>query len=367
MEPQIGVKIRFPSASLTIFHAYLPPASPPSPADLDFINEYRGPSLFIGDFNAHAPELSFCDNTNETGRILCDFIASSCFSILNDDSPTHSCFAHGNPYRIDLALGNARFLPFFQDFSIGEDIGSDHVPIIVKCNFSHLPPSVPSNPRFDFRNADWCAFQDIVETLLPDSLPMDAIPQLNEAVTIVTESIYIAQEVTIPKISISHKPYSLSEEVLYTIKRRRKLRRTYFRSKDPALIPLINRLNHEIKALLKNENEAYWCKFCEQINTEEDPANFWKLFKRIGNPRNNQSKPIKYEGKTHCSDDSKASVLAATLLEAMTEPPSSLGPIPLKESLDLQSKITNFSLSKPSLLPESLSPDQEALLNEITI
>jgi hypothetical protein len=154
---------------------------------------------------------------------------------------------------------------------------------------------------------------------------------------------------------------------LYTIKKRRKLRRAYFRSKDPALKPLINRLNHEIKALLKNENEAYWCKFCEQINTEEDPANFWKLFKRIGNPRNNQSKPIKYQGKTHCSDDSKASVLAATLLEAMTEPPSSLGPIPLKESLDLQSKITNFSLSKPSLLPENLSPDQEALLNEITI
>jgi len=115
----IGIKVRFPLTTLSIYHAYFPPSSPPDLSDLDFINEIRGPALLLGDLNAHAPELSFRKDSNETGRILRDFIASSDFSILNDDSPTHHCPSLGNSYRIDLALGNARFLPFFHTFSIG--------------------------------------------------------------------------------------------------------------------------------------------------------------------------------------------------------------------------------------------------------
>jgi hypothetical protein len=241
------------------------------------------------------------------------------------------------------------------------------MPILVNCNFSHQPPPVTSLPRFDFRNADWHCFRDTVETLLPDSLPLEDIPQLEEAVTLITEVIQIAQEIAVPKTKPSHKPYSLSDETLSKIKERRKLRRAFFRNKDPILKPLINKLNHEIKADIKTESGQYWSNFCQQLNEEEDPANFWKLFKRVGNPRNSNNRPLQYDGGTHCSDESKASIFASTLLEAMTEPPSSLGPDPPEACLDLENKILNFSLSDISSQPEHLSPAQRALIFDVTL
>ena len=364
----IGVKIKLKTLTLTLFHAYFPPSLPPSSSDLDYINQVSGPTLFIGDLNAHSPDLSFRTFSNETGRLLSNFIASSSFSILNDSSPTHHCSTPGLSYRLDLALGNAQFLPLFQDFTIGEDLGSDHMPILISCSFSHPRPNINGNPQFDFCKADWFKFQETVETLLPDPSPIINVEQLDEAVTLITEVIQIAQELSIPKKSLSSKPYNLSPFTLSKIRERRKLRRAFHHSKNNDLKPVINKLNHEIKALLKAESAQYWSNFCEQLNSEEDPANFWKLFRRVGNPRNNQSKPLKYMDGTHCTDESKASVFARTLQEAMTEPPSLLGSNAPISSRNLEADIKNFSFYNPSLsFSSELSESQELLIKEISL
>jgi len=189
----IAVRVKFPRRHINIVHAYFPPYhhdSTPSLEDLDFISNLHGPTLLIGDLNAHHPDLGDPPNyTNQRGEAISDFLLNSHFQILNDDSHTYHNDRTGASSRLDLAIGNLALLDLFPSFSQGADLGSDHLPIHVTLDIRAPSRSNFVREVYDFKNANWVEFRAILDSLLPDTLALGTPSLLDDSATIVAEAI----------------------------------------------------------------------------------------------------------------------------------------------------------------------------------
>jgi hypothetical protein len=317
--------------------------------DIDLLPAHpQDSTLLIGDLNAHSPLLSFKDFTNSHGRLISSFLDNSDFSLISSPDPTHSSFSQdSDPCRLDLTLANSSILPYIKDCSVGKDLGSDHLPIIVTVNF--LLQETPRTPRTtpDFPRADWDRFQLTLDTCLPDSLSISSTDDIPKAAQVITEAIQIAQDDAIPILTAkTSRPYSISQTTLSLIKKRRATRRKYHLTKAPCLKKALIKLNQEISSQLKLDSDNYWDNYCNSLDEETDPKSFWKLFKRIGKPNNNSSRPLHHENITTTTPQGKANIFAASLGATMSCPPYSLSPEAPEEEQELDLLISSYSPSK---------------------
>ena len=141
------MRVRFDTYHINLVHSYFPPYSNTysSPEDVQFICDLRGPTLLIGDLSAHHPYLGDPLGTfNQRGEVISNLLLNTDFQILNDASPTRIDDRKGSLSRLDLVLGNVSLQRFSSSFSLGEDVGNDHLPIEVT-----LKVDVPPRPNFE--------------------------------------------------------------------------------------------------------------------------------------------------------------------------------------------------------------------------
>ena len=143
-------------------------------------------------------------------------------------------------------------------FLIGDDVGSDHLPIEISID---TPPhrNIHINPvRYKFNQTD----REVFESTLEAALSSGDVPELKSTQDIdkygdfITTAISTAVDKAIPK-SNSGRPESqpISDETLALIKEERKLRRPYSQAHDPLVKTLINQLQKEIKDNLAGKND----------------------------------------------------------------------------------------------------------------
>ena len=155
-------------------------------------------------------------------------------------------------------------------FLIGDDLGSDHLPIEIAID---TPPhrNTHINPvRYKFNQTD----REVFESTLEAALSSGDVPELKSTQDIDKYADFITTISTtvdkaIPK-SKSGRPESqpISDETLALIKEKRKLRRQYSQAHDPLVKTRINQLQKEIKDNLRIESQDSWEKFCNDISLE---------------------------------------------------------------------------------------------------
>ena len=144
-------------------------------------------------------------------------------------------------------------------FQIGDDLGSDHLPIEVSIDAPLHRNSSINHTKYKFDQAD----QEIFESTLEESLGYEDFTgltsnsDLDKYAGFIIIAISTAVDKAIPKSkSVQSKSNPISDETIVLIKEKRRLRRQYSQNKDPAVKTRINQLQKQVKDELRVETQA---------------------------------------------------------------------------------------------------------------
>ncbi len=116
-----------------------------------------------GDLNAHSPLWDTNQPSDASGEQLEDWVIAHSASVLNDGIATLLNRAAGGLSSPGVSLAH-QSLADKAESTVGEDLGSDHLPITIELRYQ---PPVASDPqkraRWNNRNVNWRAFLEAVE------------------------------------------------------------------------------------------------------------------------------------------------------------------------------------------------------------
>ena len=146
--------------TITVSSLYIPPKYKLNSKELDeLFNQLPSPVLLLGDFNAHS-DIWGCNNTDNRGKQIIDFISQHDLCILNNKTSTYLHPSSGSFSSIDLSICSPSI---FMDFvwKVGEDqCGSDHFPIFINTT---NPVTAEKSSNWQLHRADWATFRSMCE------------------------------------------------------------------------------------------------------------------------------------------------------------------------------------------------------------
>ena len=195
----------------------------------------------------------------QLGPILKNIQSHLNLTYLNNDEHTHLDRAKGSTDILDMAFISPNLTKHDIQFLIGDDLGSDHLPIEISID-AQPHRNTHTNPiRYKFDQTD----REVFEPTLEAALSSGDIPELKSTQDIdkyadfIVTAISTAVDKAIPT-SKSRRPESqpVSDETLALIKEKRRLRRQYSQARDPLVKTRINQMQKEIKDNLRIESQA---------------------------------------------------------------------------------------------------------------
>ena len=202
------------------------------------INNLSDNVIFVGDFNSKL-EAFGCAKKNTSGPMLKTNQLNLIYS--NTDEHTNLDKCTGNTDILDMAFISPNLSKPDIQFLIGDDLGSDHLPIEIAID---APPhrNIHINPvRYKFNQTDREVFESTLEATLSsgDVLELKSTHHIGKYADFITTAISIAVDKAIPT-SKSRLPESqpISEETLALIKEKHNLRRQYSQAHDPFVMHL---------------------------------------------------------------------------------------------------------------------------------
>ena len=189
-----------------------------------------------------------CAKKNSSGPMLRNIQCHLNLTYLNNDEHTHLERAEGSI--LDMAFISPNLTKDDIQFLIGDNVGSDHLPIEISID-AQPHKDIHTNPvRYKFDQTD----REVFETTLEVALSSSDIPKLKSTQDIdkYADFIVTAISTTVDKAiqtSKSGRPESqpVLDETLALIKEERRLRRQHSQAHDPLVKTSINQLQKEIK------------------------------------------------------------------------------------------------------------------------
>ena len=219
----VGINISFHnSSSLSFLNVYAPPiCSSPTDGRNDSFSPSILPSsrnLFIlGDFNCHHPLWDSRGTSDPRREEVFDWVISSDLLPLNDpDTPT---LLHRSSPDISFAPSS---LALSCSWEVLQDLGSDHLPILLSIPLSHFFRPNKRYPSFNFQKARWDGFASYFDSHCPSAEEYSSLP-LSSAAAFFTSLALNAAKSSIPFGRIKRPPKAWwSAKVESAVSERRK-------------------------------------------------------------------------------------------------------------------------------------------------
>ena len=224
--------------------------------------------MFVGDFNSKLESFG-CAHRNPSGPMLKNIQKQLNLIYLNNDEHTHMDRAKGSTDILDMAKYRPNLAEHDIQFQIGDDLGSDHLPIEISIDTPPHRNTFTNHTKYKFDLTDREVFESTLEEALgsADFSGHLSTSDLDKYADFIITAIHTAVDKAIlTSKSVRPENNPISNETLALIKEKRKLRRQYSQKKDPAVKTRINQLQKQVKEELKVEsslenncNES-WCK-----------------------------------------------------------------------------------------------------------
>ena len=307
----VGVNISLnKSSSMSFLNVYAPPIrSSPTDGRTDFFSPSILPSsrnLFIlGDFNCHHPLWDSKVTSDPCGEEVFDWVISSDLLPLNDpDTPTLLHPSSGSRSSPDISFAPST-LAFSCSWEMLQDLGSDHLPILLSIPLSPVFHPNEHPPSFNFQKACWDGFASYIDSHCPSAEEYSSL-SLSSAAALFTSLALNAAKSSIPFGRIKHPPKAWwSAEVEQAVGERCRAFATADRS-DEDRHAYISASRRASSVIAKAKAEA-WQTTCTSLS----PKSVHSLLRYIaGSPSSSSSSP----NFPNCSSPREsASVYAAYL------------------------------------------------------
>ena len=301
--------------NLTLATIYCPNGNPSSSLFHAIFN-LSDNVMFVGDFNSKLESFG-CAKKNTSGPMLKTIQNKLNLIYLNNDEHTHMDQANGSTDILDMAFVSANLAIHDIQFQIGDELGSDHLPIEISIDTSPHRNTYTNHTKYKFDQTDREVFESTLEEALgsADFSGLMSTSDLDKYADFIITAISTAVDKAIPK-SKSVRPEStpISDETRALIKEKRKLRRLYSQNKDPAVKTRINQLQKQVKEDLKVESLVSWENFCNSISLESDPNKSWRKIKNFLRPKGQRDYPtLRHANKVAKTNADKAQLFAESV------------------------------------------------------
>ena len=214
--------------------------------------------MFVGDFNSKFESFN-CAKKNASGPMLKNIQKQFDLIYLNNNEQTHMDRANGNTDLSDMAFISPNLAKHDIQFQIGDDLGSDHLPIEVSIDAPPHRNSPTNHTKYKFDQADREVFESALEAALgsADFSGLTSTSDLDKYADFIVFAISTAVDKAIPKSkSVRSESNPISDETIALIKEKRRLRRQYSQNKDPTVKTRINQLQKQVKEELKVKTQV---------------------------------------------------------------------------------------------------------------
>jgi hypothetical protein len=308
----IGISVFSSSGPIDFISAYLPGAR----HSLDDISNYRNDilrltsspnSFFIcGDLNSRHSSWG-CSRANRAGTAL--FECGGIFSIHFPPTSTRIPLSGRQlPSTLDLVLTNG--FHDISDISAQTALSSDHLPVTFKVAID-TQREVPEHFVFQYKNADWNHFRQILDLNFDLSFSLDRIQSNNDIDLMVqnfTNCLLEARNATVPLVQPNRFNLTLTPEIKALIGQKNTLRRRVQRTHntdDKREYETLNRLVIDVCDTLRNN--VFGNKMQTLRPGHKSLWNFTKIIKNKG-----RTVPaLKINHEILITDPEKANAIAA--------------------------------------------------------
>ena len=353
---------------MSFLNVYGPPiCSSPTDGRTDSFSPSILPSsrnLFIlGDFNCHHPLWDSGGTSDPCGEEVFNWVISSDLLSLNDpDTLTLLHRSSGSRSSPDISFASTS-LAFSCSWEVLQDLGSDHLPILLSIPLFPVFRLNERPPSFNFQKARWDGFAFYIDSHCPSAEEYWCL-SLSSAAALFTSLVLNAAKSSIPFGSIKRPPKSWwSAEVEQAVSERRKAFGAAHRSDEDrqAYISVSRRAS---SVIAKAKTEA-WQATCSSLSPKFNPKSVHSLLRSIaGSSSSSFSSP----NIPDCSPRESASVFSVSQPKALrsrargylTELRRATCPVEFYSSFALLSHLWNFSRLL-SFLPHPLPLAQTKL------
>ena len=280
------------------------------------INNLSDNVMFVGDFNSKLESFG-CAKKNTSGPMLQNIQNQLNLIYLNSDEHTHMDRANGSTDILDMAFISPNLAKHDIHFQIGDDLGSDHLPIEISIDTPPHRNSSTNHIKYKFDRTDREVFESTLEEALgsADFSGHLSTSDLDKYADFIVTALSTAVDKAIPKAkSVRPESNPISNETLALIKEKRRLRRQYSQKKDPATKTRINQLQKQVKEELKIESLVSWEKFCDSISLETNPTESWRKIKNFLKPKGQRDYPtLHHANKVAKTNADKAQLFAESV------------------------------------------------------
>jgi len=291
---------------LTLTNVYIPPANSTTNAQLCAeIIPAMDNSLICGDFNAHSDTWDFIQPEDARGEELEVWATTKELTPLNDElQPTRHNRTTGNGSSPDVVFCGKEWLSACHDgWSIGEDLGSDHLPMmIVMNNQVKHQPVFGTRARWRTNEVDWSQFTDEVDREMAQ-FPTNRISLLNRIRRFAGVLTRIAAKV-VRKVKPGKKTrVYLTPAVKKAVSKRNRARRKISSQRKEWLDACM-----EVKEKLLEAKQEKWKEVVEGAMNADDERKVWNFIRSLnGAPASNApNQTINVKGRTLTSNQKKA-------------------------------------------------------------
>ncbi|KAK9881280.1 hypothetical protein WA026_015402 [Henosepilachna vigintioctopunctata] len=316
----VAAKVQTNNLNVAIFSYYHPPGDI-LPADfLEYIATIPN-SILLGDLNARHTQ--FGDTiTNRNGRILSECLIQNNLWRCYNTYPTF--FGHTGMSITDHIIITPDLIHFFEEpCFIGQTITSDHLPLLIHSNISYPPPPAPSIISFkDHKHANWEEFQNNVALNLPPLQPLHNQLQIDQSISSFSTFISQTYNACVPEKLIDINRPPLPPFIVSLIKSKRRLYRTYLRTRNDALKTEYNRLSAMIRREINRFKEEKWSDLTSSLDFRNGKE-YWRKFRMLTGSRSRQITHLKSpEGQLTSDPQEKADIFKQHLQNIFKIPQS---------------------------------------------
>jgi len=295
-----AIRTRLGGTIFNIFSIYIPSNKMtlqiPHSALQQLYDSISGPSIFLGDWNAHLSEVGN-NHTCKFGKTVREWLDTNHLVLLNDESITHVPSNGNSPSSIDLAictnsLSCKMYWETFQSL-----LTSDHYPCIVTIIDSKLDAFNSEKYRirkWKIKQGNWNLFRKIFDSLI-DKIPkiVDVHLEYSTLLTIINTAMNSSCPVYTKKSK--HRYPGLmwwSDECQNSYKDKKAALEQYLKNPNSENLIKYKKNVAIMKRMVKFHKRKAWQSFCNKLNIHTSLSEVWNILRKVKNPRKASPKPL---------------------------------------------------------------------------